>query len=730
MSFSASTCITVGASGLGPTLKLYSNPISSTNFGTFLQTVSKTDITGSNCPYTFLVPDGTTIVRVYDQSTYCYVDFTVSSSEKCESCNLSFNNVSNNLIGTINVGNLTGTCDPSITDYKISWYGPNSSTNVAFTSGKGTVFPGYSAPHPLTGSSAPFVLPGTYVSRITDVELNGVKFSVTGGTGTGSVLSSGLTACSATFNVSAFTCNNGTYSGPYYEHEKEFITDGSGTIPQSLQTAFRLSANTECFIWQFFGYNIYDTLKLTFSGSSYSEPLVLEEIQVGNDAPNSNYTPTTFPKTRRTQSYKKITNLSGLTINEGDLIIIQITPNTEENATSWMLRFGCYGQPTAEKNCLDSYKDQSYKIKKDSISVSTPSCGSFNITLDYSGCSTNDNSGFTESDLINLSNNEFGYSQISTDNTTKLVNNTFYFNTGTTGLTYDGVYYDTNCTYTSGNIIKITKTVGQIDFFFSNINDLAGYYNNFNTMKTAITNYIPPGGTILSNDNTTLNYYRRIWLIYPKAGTQSNAVCDTPGLDWDTGYIYPTATASSATTSAGYTMTITLPTITDGYTCPSCYYSCGYTSNFESDINTFSNLTFSERTYNNGLRYTKPFYYGASIYVYTSTSTLSYERSGYWYYRYDYGLNTYPASGVTNTLIPSLSSTTWDFQNHSFTTYGYGATGFEQIVYNTRIEITSTSPTITYKIYSKQISNFNITGSWIEIYDSTNPTGFDSNYMY
>ena len=152
MSFSASTCITnIGSANLGPTLKIYKNPISPTNNGVYVQDVSTSLITGTNCPYTYLLDDDATSVRIFDPSSYCYVDFTVTEGGACVFCDLSLNNVSNNLIGTINVGNLTGSCDPTITDYKISWYGPNSSTNVAFTSGKGTLCPGYTAPHPLTG---------------------------------------------------------------------------------------------------------------------------------------------------------------------------------------------------------------------------------------------------------------------------------------------------------------------------------------------------------------------------------------------------------------------------------------------------------------------------------------------------------------------------------------------------------------------------------------------------
>lgn len=737
MSFSASTCLTnVGTESLGPTLRIYGDPISPTLHGQYIQDVSTSLITGANCPYTYLVPDTVTVIRIFDPTTFCYVDFPVGESSVCINCNLSFNNISNNLIGTINVGNLTGTCDPSITDYKVSWYGPNSSTNVAFTSGKGTAFPGYSASHPLTGTSAPILLPGTYVSRITDVELNGVEFSVTGGSGTEKVLSSGLTACSISFNVSAYTCNNGSYGGPYYEHEKEFITDGSGTTPQSLQTAFQLSANTECFIWQFFGYSIYDTLKLIYSGSAYSEPLVLENIRVGSDAGGVSLNPSTVLKRYdASQSFRKVTNLSGLTVNEGDLIIIQVTPNESQNATSWKLRFGCYGQPTIEKNCLDTYKNQPYKIKKDSIIVSTPDiCGNFNITYQYSGCSTNQNSGFTQSDLYSLGFNSISISNISTDNTTNLLTDTRFFYAPTSGLTYDNIVYSTNCVFTTGNVIKITKTVGQVSFFFSSINDLSTYYTNFNIMKTGVTNLVPPGvggsSSTLSSDNTNINYYRRMYLAIPSSDVTPNSVCDTPGVSFTGHWIHPSSTASSGTTTGGYTMTITLQNSTDNFTCPSCWQGCSLTYNTANDISTFYNLTFAERTYNNGLKQSNPFYYSIIAYVYQSIPSYTADTSGYLQVYYNYSFNTYPSSGITNTLIPSLSATTWDFPNHFNTIDNSSYINYNQYVFQTRIVVTSLTPTIEYKFYGKQISNWTTTGDWVEIYDSTNPSAFDSYYMY
>lgn len=199
--FEVQLCLTdEGSTTLGSTLEVYSNPISLIDFGTYIQNVLKTDITGLNCPYTIIVPDTTTTIRLYDPISNCYVDFIVGQNNVCQTCNLTLDTASNNLTGVINTGILTGNCDSNITSYRIVWYGPDSNTNIAFKSGKGTDFPDYTVEHPITNVNSPSLLPGTYVSRLTDVELNGIKYSYSGGTGTGLVLSE-LRGCSLFFTV-------------------------------------------------------------------------------------------------------------------------------------------------------------------------------------------------------------------------------------------------------------------------------------------------------------------------------------------------------------------------------------------------------------------------------------------------------------------------------------------------------------------------------------------------
>ena len=248
MSITVSACLTnTGSQTLGPTLQIYRNPVTQTNPGTLIQTVPTSSITGANCPYTITAPDGTTTIRIQDPVTLCYVDLPVNNTNVCVNCSLSLNSVSNNLIGQINVGSLTGTCDNSIGDYTMSWYGPNSPTTLAFTSGQGTAFNSlYQYTHPLTSSNTPLLNPGSYVGKITRVDLNGLKFTSTGDAGT--ILSPTLTDCVTNVNVATYTCSNGAPVDTYYKHLRTFSYNGT-QAPQILITTLQLDIPTQYVIF-------------------------------------------------------------------------------------------------------------------------------------------------------------------------------------------------------------------------------------------------------------------------------------------------------------------------------------------------------------------------------------------------------------------------------------------------------------------------------------------------
>jgi Pyruvate/2-oxoacid:ferredoxin oxidoreductase delta subunit len=212
----------------------------------------------------------------------------------------------------------------------------------------------------------------------------------------------------------------------------------------------------------------------------------------------------------------------------------------------------------------------------------------------------------------------------------------------------------------------------------------------------------------------------------------SSSVCDTPGVSWSQYQLHVTTTVTTGTTTGGWFLNFNMPSIVNNFTgCTSCYLNCPERiDTMISQVNSFYNTTFAERTYTNGIRYEKPFFDSEFVRKNVSSPSTASTLSGGWTYYTSYNLDTYPASGITNTLIPSLSATTWDFPNHSLSTSTSNAYQYYQNLYYTKVEITSTTPTIEFKVYSQQVTNWTVSGPWIEIYDSTNPTVFNSNYMY
>ena len=719
MSFSVSVCLSnTGTASLGPTLSIYSNPVTNLNPGTFIRTVPTTSITGTNCPFTFLVPDGTETIRIFDPVSFCYVDISVSDNNVCNTCDLGLSGVTNNLVSLINVNGLSGTCDNSVGNYILDWYGPDSSTTLAFSSGQGTLFSPYQYTHPINNINSPILEPGTYISRIRNVELNGVNFSSTGGTG--NVLSCSLTGCTDSVIVSPYNCSNGTGGGDaLYTHYKELIYTDNSVAPQSLSAKFNLSANTKAFIWKFEGLTIYDTLKLTFSGSSYPQPILLEQIKVGVDSGGNNFTPSTWPKSINSQNIKKITVLSGLTVNNNDSIIINITPNPSVNSTSWKYHFGCSSLPTATKTCLDTYRNKPYKINSSTITFLSDSCNRYQVSYSVSGCSTNDNAGFNNSNLVNL-NSSFGSNNINTDNVTKLLNiNTGYnLYNNFSRITSCGPGRFGSCVSIPGQQIKVVKTATtQVEIYFTSPLDLHVYYLDWGDAQEQI---VSACGPYISN-SLTFGYYKFIRL----AVYNGTYTCGDTSPSYEDLEFHYSSVISSATTTTypgfGYVMNITTPLISNNYVCPNTCSNCN-NQNLANNANATRNLTGYIRNVT-GYRRTTPFrdVNGLTSVTQTNSST---PLSGYLSVNYTYSNVTYPASGVTNILIPSLSGITWDWENH---TYNNG-TNYSQTVFSHNVVVTNWSP-FQYKIQALQISNFTTTGTYIDVWSSTSGI-LDSNYVY
>ncbi len=316
MSFSAATCITeVGPQPLGENIEIYSDV---DNYTALVSAVTLTQLT-TNCPLILEVPDGSTKLKVFDPETTCFYIIQLQSNDMCSVCDLGFTSYNSSSISRLTVGDLTGSCDSSITDYLINWY---VNDEVIFTSGKGTLF-SYQQTHPMTGDSSIMVTEGLYTPVIQDVEINGFIFSKTGGTGH-------IPANLQCFDgqsvfVTGFTCDNGNSSDlPQYEHKISFVGKSSdGVIPPTASATYKLSADTKFFAWSFKGESVSDTIKLSLISSNYNVPIILEYWQIGGDVSSNDFTITSFPKKRQTTSFfDKVTTLTGLTISPGDYIQI------------------------------------------------------------------------------------------------------------------------------------------------------------------------------------------------------------------------------------------------------------------------------------------------------------------------------------------------------------------------------------------------------------------------
>ena len=724
MSITVSTCITnTGTQPLSTSLQIFSNPVSLYNPGQFVQNVPSSSITGANCPYTFTVPNGTVNIRIQDPTTLCYVDIPVSDTNVCTTCSLGLNNVNNNLLGQINVGSLTGSCDNSISDYVINWYGPNSTSNLAFTSGQGTAFNGqYQYTHPITTSNSPVLNPGTYVGKITKVDINGAKLSSTGGTG--SILSPTLTDCPTNVNVQTYSCTNGGSYLTYYNHYRDFSYNGS-VAPSTLTTSLQINSTTDYVIFAFLANTITDTVKFTLNGSAYQTPIQLEECTVGSTGVND-FTPTSWPKKVSTTGYfRKILNLTGLTINNNDIIDIKITPNSATSETNWTLYFGCSTQPTGNKTCLDSYKNSPYKIVTSTLAnarnTNTTSCPTtYSVSFDVSGCSQSQNNSWFGSSLYELTTS-LGqiYGSVSTNdsnNRATLTFSNFYQDYQTVNETLV-VNLSTTCQPTVGTNYRVEKVTGadpSLTFYFRNLTDLNTINNSYWSTKNTITTY--DGGTgPYSTNSSDIDYYR-----YMIVRVQANDICGD-GTSTTNLRIPVNSTYLSGTTShLGYThfIKLSLPLQTFNIaSCPSGYCACSSLSGNSRNLNIAT--TGTTFTYTTTKILTNSFYRASYHNATTAGGVTSINREGRLRITYPYGDRTYPSSGGTNynnSLLPSLpnGSTTWDWENH----FSVSTTEFNQYVYyyNVKLKTPITNP-FQYEIWGYTISNFNI-GTSTKIYDS------------
>ena len=660
MSFSASTCLSyTGTTTLTEPISIY------TFSNVFITAVTLNQIT--SCPLVLTgIPDGTTTIKIKSANFYC-CDVPLTCNDLCTTCDLDFDLYQTSLISRIVAGNLTGSCQPSISDYKINWYKDGNPTPV-FTSGFGTQFTPYNYTHPLSGTSSPLAYSGTYIPVVDRVKINGLNYSQTGGTG---FIQANLDCFnSSPIEVEPFDCSNGggTSNLSGYTHRVEFSGASVGVSPLPLTATFNLDLTTNYFAWKFKAASITDSLKLSFSGSSYSNPIILEYWRVGTNGNSTSAQLTTFPKSANTNDYlNKVTSLTELTRNYNDFLILEVIPNKSNTQTTWDFYFTCLDTFNCS-GCTDNYLNTPYKIKKSTVSVGLPdSCGKRTISYKLSGCTENEinNSDIGKYMFTNASSNVITRQiDIISDNITSLKTKSEVYYTGSTSCGKVGQGGSYVCKQPSNtNIIGFKKSIfagtGLIEMTFSDLSDLAAYKTSYDNRKLT---------SGWQNDPTDLDYYKYAVLAIPNA-TGSTPCGDTVGtLSYG---IHFSSVMTTGGTAPNYTLTMTMPTITNSMApFGSCDVGCNTAPqeivtavNLESTGT--SNNTGGYLTSNTGSRYELPF-------------------SGYWFVSYNsqppkYSATTSPGSLVINNSlnstvpfsgnsapyvqIPSLSSQTCDFSS-------------------------------------------------------------------
>lgn len=693
MSITASTCITfAGYEPLGNTLTLYSNI---DNFVSPFGTVLLTSITGNSCPYIMSgIPNGTTSVQLRDPVSLCCTTIFLQNNDLCNNCNLSISSYQTSSVSQLVAGFLAGDCDDNISDYIINWYRTGSS-EVVLTTGYGTEFTdiGWDLTHPLTGNSSPIVEPGTYYPVIERVIINGITYSNSGGTG---LYPANLDCFSnQKISVSAIECGQGNNIGDY-SHHYLFDNYSVGVPPDSLSTTFNLSSNVNYIAWQFRGFQIYDTLKFTFYGSEYNNvPLTIENVRIGSGAGQPSVGPNSNPKIITSELLiKKVTCLTGLTINEGDYISIEVIPNQIFYNTKWDFYFTCL-ETFDCSTCYDQFQNSSPKIDLSTIEVNLLPCDQVSVYMQVSGCNyTNTVTTDVGKYFLNPTPNTYaafkqnlflGQSPMcfsATSCVQQQCNYYFYRLCGPTGGTY------------SFNK-SIVNGQGKITFTFNLNSDLQHYYNSYLAIANCLTG---------STSNTELSYYNFFTLIVPIPNSVNEQCGDTtPYREY---YIHHTSVVTVSGTGP-YTMIITMPTIVKNINFTDCQLNCE--NNIQwivnainvSSLNSVTNLSF---TTNTGSKWLNPFRNKIRYNLQSNADIANYDED--FITNWQFQNETYVYSG-NNILISSLTGQTCPYRGKYENNYfGSGGYGYFQYSGAWKVELTNPNNLTEFTVTVAPITNW------------------------
>ena len=578
-----------------------------------------------NCPYVVNLPQGATQLVVIDActslpttiasifstgstgasslTTCCYtvIDVPAQPVSWCDTTDLAFDIFSASFVGQIIAGNLNSSIG-AVTDYKIGWYKNGNYSAPEFTSGYGNAFAPYQLTHPLAGNTAPYVTAGNWEGIIHDIAINGVTYSSVSGSANGTPIP--FTSCFGTIVVSPLSCINGTFPLPY-THKKEFTAAGNGTPPPVISTTYQLSDTTNYFAYDFAGFSIYDELEIKFiSGDPnntgdptlYNQPIYLEKAQIGMDIANSNIstiaqiTNNTYPKKIKYPQLKKILTLTNISRSANpslpDSLDIKITPNPTNNQTSWTLKMQCLNTFNCE-DCITPFP--AAKIK--SIFLDRLCCGAqkpFTVLTGSCDCG-NDiwsqrrkppalTSTFLYQEGYTMGSSGLALSFISASNTYNQSSSPFTSLSVSSCASQGGSFGLISCSPPTPNSTinyhKSTTTVngnlqGIISMSFNNSTDYLYYKNGLIAKESYLLNSVGP----IEYNPLLPQYYSLYEVLLPT----SPSPCGD-GVPYIAYRIhrtaYPNITYVEDPSNNYWSITIPMPTITNGIipqSCSPCY---------------------------------------------------------------------------------------------------------------------------------------------------------------
>jgi len=583
-----------------------------------------------NCPYIANLPQGATQLVVIDActslptsiasifstgstsanslTTCCYAVINVPAQPVswCDTTDLAFDIFSASFVGQIIAGNLNSSIG-AVTDYKIGWYKNGNYSAPEFTSGYGNAFTPYQLTHPLAGNTAPYVTAGNWEGIIHDIAINGVTYSSVSGSANGTPIP--FVSCFGTIVVSPLSCNNGTFPLPY-THQKQFTAAGNGALPPVISTTYQLSDTTDYFAYDFAGFQVFDELEIKFiSGdpnntgnpSLYSQPIYLEKAQIGLDIPNSNIstiaqiTNNTYPKKVKYPQWKKVLTLTNISRSANpslpDSLDIKITPNPTNNQTSWTLKMQCLDTFNCE-DCLTPFPPVKIKSifldrlccgSQKVFSVLTGSCDCGNDIWNLRRKSPATQQSFIYQEGYTMGGSGIALSYISQSNTTNNSTQPFSSLSIPSCTSAGGSFGNPLCSPpTSNSIISYHKSLttnsngnlqGIFSMSFNNSTDYLYYKNDLILKESSLLNNIGP----IEYNPTLPQYYSYYNIMIPT----TNSPCGD-GVPLTTYKFhrtaYPNITYVEDPSNNYWSITIPMPTITNGITqtpCSPCYNNMG-----------------------------------------------------------------------------------------------------------------------------------------------------------